>query len=52
MVGKKIMIQDLGLVNGVYHQNLNVSEWSAGIYFVNFYSSDGGTISKKINVVK
>lgn len=52
MLGNKVMTQDLGVVNGLYRQNIDASSWNAGIYFININSSLGGTITKKINVVK
>jgi hypothetical protein len=52
MLGNKVMSQDLGVVNGLYRQNIDATAWNAGIYFININSSEGGTITKKINVVK
>ncbi len=52
MLGNKVMTQDLGVVNGLYRQNIDATSWNAGIYFININSSEGGSITKKINVIK
>jgi hypothetical protein len=52
MLGNRVMTQDLGVVNGLYRQNIDATSWNAGIYFININSSEGGSITKKINVIK
>jgi hypothetical protein len=52
MLGNRVMTQDLGVVNGFYRQNIDATSWNAGIYFININSSEGGSITKKINVIK
>jgi hypothetical protein len=52
MLGNKVMTQNLGVVNGLYRQSIDASSWNAGIYFININSSEGGSITKKINVIK
>ena len=52
MLGNKVMTQDLGVVNGLHRQNIDATTWNAGIYFININSSEGGSITKKINVIK
>lgn len=52
LLGNKVMTQDLGVVNGLYRQSIDASSWNAGIYFININSSEGGSITKKINVIK
>jgi hypothetical protein len=52
LLGNKVMSQDLGVVNGLYRQSIDASSWNAGIYFINITSSEGGSITKKINVIK
>jgi hypothetical protein len=52
MLGNKVMTQDLGVVNGLHRQNIDATSWNAGIYFININSSEGGSITKKINVIK
>jgi hypothetical protein len=52
LLGNKVMSQDLGVVNGLYRQSIDAASWNAGIYFINITSSEGGSITKKINVIK
>jgi hypothetical protein len=52
MLGNRVFSQDLGVVNGLYRQELNAANWNAGVYFVNVTSSEGGKVTKKVNVIK
>jgi hypothetical protein len=52
MLGNRVFSQDLGVVNGLYRQELNAANWNAGLYFVNVTSSEGGKVTKKVNVIK
>jgi hypothetical protein len=52
LLGNKVMSQDLGVVNGLYRQSIDAASWNAGIYFINITSSEGGSMTKKINVIK
>jgi hypothetical protein len=52
LLGNKVMSQDLGVVDGLYRQSIDAASWNAGIYFINITSSEGGSMTKKINVIK